>query len=83
MGNEDAAPLENDDRLMTAREACVALRISRPTLSRLTKSNNGAPPRLAHYRIGSRILFSQRRHVEPFLLKCEISQQENGRAKAA
>jgi hypothetical protein len=73
--SDEMIQLNSEDQLLTAGEVCKRLRISRASLSRLTRANGATPPRLPHYQIGGRILFSLHRHVQPFLTHCETGMQ--------
>lgn len=54
-------------------EAAVRLGISRPTLLRLRKDG-----RISYYRIGARVVYSEARHLRPFLDSCERQPGANG-----
>jgi excisionase family DNA binding protein len=54
-------------------EAAVRLGISRPTLLRLRKDG-----RISYYRIGARVVYSEARHLRPFLESCERQSENHG-----
>jgi excisionase family DNA binding protein len=54
-------------------EAAARLGISRPTLLRLRKES-----RIGYYRIGARVVYSEDKHLRPFLDSCERQPGANG-----
>jgi excisionase family DNA binding protein len=63
--------VNGEKKVFTAGEACRALGVSRPTLSRLTKAR-----KIAFYRVGKRILFAEN-HITDFLRSCEVRPQNS------
>jgi excisionase family DNA binding protein len=70
---------EVQEKLLSAKEAVVRLGISKPTLSRLCRDK-----KIGFYRVGMRILFSEERHITPFLASCECKPcvEQSGREGA-
>ena len=53
---------ELQGKLLSAKESVLRLGISKPTLSRLCRDK-----KIGYYRVGTRILFSEEKHIIPFL----------------
>jgi excisionase family DNA binding protein len=73
--------MDEGQKLLSAKEAAAMLGVSRATLSRLIRSGQ-----LRTYRIGARTLFSEEKHLRPFLESVETSKREDAprrRAEAA
>ena len=65
----------NDEKLLSVKEAADYLNISTVMLNRKLRSGE-----IESYKIGRRVLFSKEAHLFPFLEKCKrpIKSQENG-----
>ena len=74
------AEVNIDERLYSEREAAERLGVSRITLLRMR-----AAKRIGFYRIGTRVLFSEERHLRPFLESVErkAGERKGGRKYAA
>ncbi len=57
---------EQNEHLKSASETTLRLGISKPTLTRLVQAG-----RIGFYRIGTRLLFDEQKHITPFLESCE------------
>ncbi len=57
---------EPAERLKSATEIALRLGISKPTLCRMMQRGE-----INFYRIGARVLFSEERHIAPFLASVE------------
>ncbi len=57
---------EQTERLRSASETALRLGISKPTLCRMMQRGE-----INFYRIGARVLFSEERHIAPFLASVE------------
>ncbi|HEX8396058.1 MAG TPA: helix-turn-helix domain-containing protein [Pyrinomonadaceae bacterium] len=69
MGNEQLMIDEiqpSQETILSESEAAKYLKISRMTLFRIRERKE-----ISFYRIGSRILYSIEKHLQPFLAKCE------------
>jgi len=64
---------EQTERLKSATETALRLGISKPTLCRMMQRGE-----INFYRIGARVLFSEEKHIAPFLASVERSQTEKG-----
>lgn len=62
-----------DEKFYSEREAAARLGVSRVTLLRARQAG-----RIGYYRIGSRIVFSEAKHILPFLDSCERRPASNG-----
>ena len=57
---------EQAERLKSATEIALRLGISKPTLCRMMQRGE-----INFYRIGARVLFSEEKHIAPFLASVE------------
>ncbi|HEV7859084.1 MAG TPA: helix-turn-helix domain-containing protein [Pyrinomonadaceae bacterium] len=57
--------------LLSEKEAAAFLGVSRITLLRMRQA-----ARIGFYRVGTRVLYSQETHLQPFLDKCERKPKE-------
>jgi excisionase family DNA binding protein len=62
---------ENEEKLLSVKEASKFLGISQVTLHRILKRHE-----IGFFRVGYRILFSKEQHLFPFLQKREVKPSE-------
>ncbi len=66
-------------KLLSATQTALRLGISKPTLCRLLQKQA-----MGFYRIGTRVLFDEEKHIQPYLERCERKANEReGRRDAA
>ncbi len=63
---EEKRMSEQIGNLRSASETVLRLGISKPTLTRLVQAG-----KIGFYRIGTRLLFDEQKHITPFLESCE------------
>jgi excisionase family DNA binding protein len=64
---------KQDEKFYSEREAAARLGVSRVTLLRARQAG-----RIGYYRIGARVVFSEEKHLRPFLESCERQPIGNG-----
>ncbi len=69
---------EQIERLKSATETALRLGISKPTLCRMMQRGE-----INFYRIGARVLFSEEKHITPFLASVERGVPEEVRERSA
>ncbi len=65
-------------KLLSPNETALRLGISKPTLCRLMKKQV-----VGFYRIGTRVLFDEEKHIQPYLALCERKAQVERERDAA
>jgi len=58
--------MSEQTKLFSANQTALRLGISKPTLCRLMQKKA-----ISFYRIGTRVLFDEEKHIQPYLASCE------------